>query len=273
VTRRRLDQLLHERGLAKSREQAKRLILAGQVRVDGQVEWRASTPVAEDARVEVSAGLPYVSRGGLKLQKALDVFGLQPQGWVVADIGASTGGFTDCLLQHGAARVYAIDVGYGQLAWSLRQDPRVVVMERTNARNLARLPEPVRLVTCDASFISVRLLLEPARGWLTPDGEAIVLVKPQFEAGRELVGKGGVVRSTDTHRTVLRSVVQWAGRHGWYLRGLTLSPITGPKGNREFLLWLGLVPRAGEDPVAEEAIEHALTQSVVAASESEERSE
>ncbi len=258
----RLDLLMHQRGLADSPDKARRLILAGQVRVDGETIVRADAPIPLEARIDVELGLPYVSRGGLKLEKALNAFGLQPAGWVAADIGASTGGFTDCLLQRGAARVYAIDSGYGQLAWSLRQDPRVVVMERTNARYLIALPEPVRLVTCDVSFISLRLLLTPAHGWLAADGEAVVLVKPQFEAAREQVGKGGVVRSAETHRRVLVSVVEWAGEHGWHLRGLTQSPILGPKGNREFLLWLGIASRVGQGPRPEDAIERALTEHI-----------
>ena len=258
MSRVRLDQLMHLRGLVDSREMAERLILAGQVRVEGELAFTAATPVSSDARIDVDWGLPYVSRGGLKLQRALDVFGVRPTGWVAADIGASTGGFTDCLLQRGAAKVYAIDVGYGQLAWTLRQDPRVVVMERTNARHLEALPEPVRLVTIDASFISLRLLLGPARAWLEPEGQTIALIKPQFEAHKQSVGKGGVVRSEETHRRVLRSVVEWAIDHGWFFWGLTQSPILGPKGNREFLASLGLRPLADQERHLGEAIERAL---------------
>lgn len=254
---------MQRRGLADSSEKARRLILAGQVRVDGQRAAGAALPVTGETEIEVDWGLPYVSRGGLKLEKALDAFGVRPLGWVAADVGASTGGFTDCLLQRGALRVYAIDVGYGQLAWSLRQDPRVVVMERTNARYLDALPEPVQLVTIDASFISLRLLLAPARGWLAPDGQAIALVKPQFEASRQEVGRGGVVRSAETHRAVLRGVVQWATGHGWHLWGLCQSPIHGPKGNREFLAWLGLHPLAGQSLCLEDAIESALAEGAV----------
>lgn len=254
----RLDLLLHRRGLAESREKAKRLIQAGQVRVAGQVVLKVATPVDPEAPVEVDRGLPYVSRGGFKLERALEAFGVEPTGWVAADVGASTGGFTDCLLQHGAARVYAIDVGYGQLAWTLRQDPRVVVMERTNARYLETLPEPVRLATIDASFISLRLLLPAVRRWLTTDGQVIALIKPQFEAGRERVGRGGIVRSMETHRQVLRSVMEWARTHDWHPWGLTASPIRGPKGNREFLAWFG-VQAAGDRPLdLDDAIEGAL---------------
>jgi 23S rRNA (cytidine1920-2'-O)/16S rRNA (cytidine1409-2'-O)-methyltransferase len=235
----RLDTLLYRRGLAPSREKARRLILAGQVFVAGRRVDKAGARVDEAAEVDVRQGLPYVSRGGLKLEQALRAFAIDPTGLVAADVGASTGGFTDCLLQHGAARVYAIDVGYGQLDWSLRQDPRVVVMERTNARHLETLPEPVSLVTIDVSFISLELILSQVRRWLAPGGQVVALVKPQFEAGPERVGKGGVVRDPDVHRDVLRATLSWALDNGWRIRGLTRSPITGPKGNVEFLAWLG----------------------------------
>ena len=236
----RIDTLLHNRGLAPSREKARRLILAGQVFVDGQRVDKAGTRVDESAKVEVRQGPPYVSRGGLKLEHALSVFGISPDGRVAADVGASTGGFTDCLLQRGAAKVYAIDVGYGQLDWGLRQDPRVVVMERTNARHLEALPEPVSLVTIDVSFISLELILPQVRRWLAPGGEVVALIKPQFEAGPERVGKGGVVRDPDVHRDVLHTTLAWARENGWRVLGLTRSPITGPKGNVEFLAWLGV---------------------------------
>ena len=166
-------------------------------------------------------------------------------GWVAADVGASTGGFTDCMLQRGVRRVYAIDVGYGQLAWPLRQDERVVVMERVNARYLETLPEAVDLVTIDASFISLRLILPAVQGWLAPDGRVVALIKPQFEAGRDKVEKGGVVRRRETHRAVLDGVLSWAAAHGWQVRGLTRSSIKGPKGNIEFLAWWGLAPECG----------------------------
>ncbi len=235
----RLDMLLHRRGLAPSREKARRLILAGQVFVDGQRVDKAGAQVDESADVEVRQGLPYVSRGGVKLEHALRAFAIDPSGLVTADVGASTGGFTDCLLQRGAARVYAIDVGYGQLDWGLRQDPRVVVMERTNARHLEALPEPVSLVTIDVSFISLALILPQVRRWLAPDGQVVALIKPQFEAGPERVGKGGVVRDPDVHRDVLHATLSWARENDWRILGLTRSPITGPKGNVEFLAWLG----------------------------------
>jgi 23S rRNA (cytidine1920-2'-O)/16S rRNA (cytidine1409-2'-O)-methyltransferase len=252
----RLDVRVHELGLAESREQAKRLILAGEVLVDGQLVDRAAALVSLEAQIEVKARPPYVSRGGLKLEHALDLFGIGMRGCVAADLGASTGGFTDCMLQRGAERVYAVDVGYGQLHWSLRQDPRVVVMERVNARYLERLPEPVDMVTIDASFISLRLLLPTAARLLKPDGTVLALIKPQFEAGARLVGKGGVVRKAGVHRLVLRRVIEGALAAGWTLRGLTRSPITGPKGNVEFLVWLdssrltnGLSPEAAIEAV------------------------
>ena len=256
MSRVRLDVLVHQRGLAESREKARSLILAGQVFVAGQVADRASMQVDPGAEIVIQQGLPYVSRGGLKLEHALDVFNIGPDGWIVADVGASTGGFTDCLLQRGAARVYAIDVGYGQLAWRLRQDSRVVVMERVNARYLEALPEPVSLVTVDVSFISLRLILPQVRRWLTADGQVIALIKPQFEAGPQEVGKGGVVRDAGTHRAVLKGVLDWSMRDGWLLLGLTRSPIKGPKGNIEFLAWLS---RTGQSSLEiEKAIEGVL---------------
>jgi 23S rRNA (cytidine1920-2'-O)/16S rRNA (cytidine1409-2'-O)-methyltransferase len=260
MNRIRLDVLVHQRGLAGSREKARGLILAGQVCVAGQVADRASMQVDPEVEIVIQQGLPYVSRGGLKLEHALDVFNISPEGRIVADVGASTGGFTDCLLQRGAARVYAIDVGYGQLAWRLRQDSRVVVMERINARYLEALPEPVSLVTVDVSFISLRLILPQVRRWLTADGQVIALIKPQFEAGPREVGKGGVVRDEETHRAVLRGVVDWGMRNGWSLLGLTRSPIKGPKGNIEFLARLS---RTGQPSLEiEKAIEAVLAEQI-----------
>jgi 23S rRNA (cytidine1920-2'-O)/16S rRNA (cytidine1409-2'-O)-methyltransferase len=251
----RLDQLVHQRGLAESRERARRLILAGQVYVDGERVSKVAAPVDPQAHVVVDHGLPYVSRGGLKLERALDAFGLDPTGLVVSDVGASTGGFTDCLLQRGAARVYAIDVGYGQLAWTLRQDPRVVVMERTNARHLESLPEPVHLATIDVSFISLRLILPQVRRWLTWGASCIPLIKPQFEAGRAQVGKGGVVRDAATHRSVVSGVIQWATSEGWRFHGVVASPIVGPSGNVEFLAWLSVgADQTEADPQAAVAV-------------------
>ncbi|HEY76164.1 MAG TPA: TlyA family RNA methyltransferase [Thermoflexia bacterium] len=240
MKKKRLDRLLVERGLAESRARAQRLIMAGEVRVAGEVVDKPGRQVPVDAPVEVVARPRFVSRGGEKLEAALDRFGLDVRGWVVADVGASTGGFTDCLLQRGAARVYAIDVGYGQLAWRLRNDPRVVVMERTNARYLERLPEPVDLVTIDVSFISLGLIFPRAVGWLKPGGQVVALIKPQFEAGRREVGKGGVVRDPAIHRAVLERVLTIAADLGLGLRGLMPSPLLGPAGNVEFLAWWGL---------------------------------
>jgi len=234
----RLDLLLVERGLAPSREQSRRLIIAGQVRVAGQVSDKPGRRVEAGVQVSVDEGCPFVSRGGLKLAAALDHFAVEVGGSIAADVGASTGGFTDCLLQRGAGRVYAIDVGYGQLAWALRQDPRVIVMERTNARFLKTLPQPIDLVTIDASFISLRLLLPVVRGWLCDGGGVIALIKPQFEAGRRQVGKKGVVRDPQVHRQVLLDLLTWATARGWGLRGLIPSPLRGPAGNVEFLVHL-----------------------------------
>jgi 23S rRNA (cytidine1920-2'-O)/16S rRNA (cytidine1409-2'-O)-methyltransferase len=260
MDKQRLDVLLVERGLVPSRETGQRLIMAGQVRVDGEPSDKPGRRVATDAAITLDAGLPYASRGGFKLEAALDRFGLDVRGWVVADVGASTGGFTDCLLQRGASRVYAIDVGYGQLAWSLRQDPRVVLMERTNARYVERLSEPVDLVTIDASFISLQLLLPTVAGWLhlQESRRAIPLIKPQFEAGRRQVGKGGVVRDPDVHRQVLTDLLTWAEAQGWGLLGLMPSPLRGPAGNVEFLAHLKW--RAPATLEIETAVETALAE-------------
>ena len=235
VRKERLDLLVVEQGLADSRQQAQRLIMAGQVAVDDQVVDKVGTRVPVTAQVTVAGGLPYASRGGIKLEAAIEAFAIDPDGWIVADVGASTGGFTDCLLQHGARRVYAIDVGYGQLAWKLQQDPRVVVMDRTNARHLAALPEPVDLATIDVSFISLKLILPAVTGWLREGGQIVALIKPQFEAGRKQVGKGGVVRDPAVHRAVLEDLTAWAASQSVGLWGLIRSPITGPAGNVEFL--------------------------------------
>jgi 23S rRNA (cytidine1920-2'-O)/16S rRNA (cytidine1409-2'-O)-methyltransferase len=233
-----IDLLLVERELVGSRTEAQRLIMANKVTVDNARVSKPGTRVRVDAEIEIEQGLPYVSRGGLKLAAALDAFEVPIQGLVVADVGASTGGFTDCLLQRGARRAYAIDVGYGQLAWSLRQDPRVVVMERTNARYVEALPEAVQLVTVDVSFISLTLILPRARDWLTTDGAIISLIKPQFEARKDKVGKGGVVRDARVHREVLLRIMTWAAESGLPPKGLIRSPIRGPAGNIEFLALL-----------------------------------
>jgi len=230
----RLDVLVVDRGLAESRQQAQRLIMAGRVRVDDRPVDKPGTRVPTTADVAVEGSLPYVSRGGYKLAAALDAFQLDVRDWVVADVGASTGGFTDCLLQRGAARAYAIDVGYGQLAWKLQQNPRVVIMDRTNARYLEALPEPVDLVTIDASFISLKLIVPMAARWLKPGASMVTLIKPQFEAGRSRI-KGGVVQDPAVHQAVLEDLIDWATSQGMGLLGLIRSPITGPAGNVEFL--------------------------------------
>lgn len=244
--RKRLDVLLVERGLAESRERARALILAGEVRVVGARVDRAAALVPVDADVE--CGRPkheYASRGGQKLAHALDVFPITVEGKVALDAGASTGGFTDVLLRRGAARVYAVDVGYGQIDWRLRNDPRVVVMERTNIRYVRELPEAVQLVTADLSFISLTLVLQGMVALSSEEAEFVLLVKPQFEAGREEVGKNGVVRDVATHKAVLLKVVEHALALGLHLGGLTASPLLGPAGNVEFLAWF----RRGADAV------------------------
>jgi 23S rRNA (cytidine1920-2'-O)/16S rRNA (cytidine1409-2'-O)-methyltransferase len=237
----RLDKLLVDRGLAESRERAQRLIMAGLVFAGDARLDKPGARIAADAALEVRGeDHPYVSRGGVKLAGALDALGLDVRGLTALDVGASTGGFTDCLLQRGARRVYAVDVGYGQLAWRLREDPRVVSLERTNVRTLARdaVPEPVDLATVDASFISLRLVL-PAVAALLPAGRTIVaLVKPQFEVGRGRVGAGGVVRDPALHAEVLAELQRVAAGHGLSTDALLESPLTGPAGNREFFLAL-----------------------------------
>jgi 23S rRNA (cytidine1920-2'-O)/16S rRNA (cytidine1409-2'-O)-methyltransferase len=250
--------LLIARGLVESREQARRLIMAGEVLVNEQVSDKPGHAVPVDAALRVRAPLPYVSRGGQKLAAALTAFALDVTGLVALDVGASTGGFTDCLLQHGAARVYAVDVGYGQLAWKLRSDPRVVALERTNIRYLERLPDdtPADLAVIDASFISLALVLPPALRLLTPTGQVIALIKPQFEAGKDDVGKGGVVRDRRVHRRVLEETVALAAGLGLTVAGLIPSPLRGPAGNVEFLIWLRRADGPTPDP--ESLIRHAL---------------
>lgn len=227
-----------ERGLSESRERAQALILAGDVRVNGQTARRPAQAIAPDAEVTVTRPPPYVSRGGYKLAHALDRFGISVDELVLADIGASTGGFSDCLLQHGAARVYAIDVGYGQIDYRLRTDPRVVVMERVNARYLEPLPEPVDLAVADLSFISLTKVLPAVVGSLKPRARLVVLLKPQFEARRNEVGRGGIVRDPLVHAAVVGRFVHWLSSQGYRILGLTLSPIRGASGNREFLMYL-----------------------------------
>ena len=247
----RLDVLLVERGLEQTRQRAQAMIMSGLVFVDGQRVDKAGTAVPNDAQIEVRGNtLRYVSRGGLKLEKAMTTFGLKLDGCVCADIGASTGGFTDCMLQNGAKKVYAVDVGYGQLAWSLRTDERVVCMERTNVRYLdaQQISEQVDFVSIDVSFISLSLVVPPLAALLREGGQMVALVKPQFEAGREKVGKKGVVRDPAVHREVLEKACALAQEAGLCVRGLTYSPIKGPEGNIEFLCWLQKGVPAGPQP-------------------------
>jgi len=236
--KRRLDVLLVERGLAPSREKARAAVMAGDVLVDGQPARRPAAAVAEDAAIELAAAPRYVSRGGDKLEHALRAFALDVSGLVALDAGASTGGFSDCLLQHGAARVYAVDVGYGQLDYRLRQDPRVVVMERTNIRELTELPEAPDLATIDVSFIGLEKVLPSVVRLLKPRARIVALVKPQFQARRREVGKGGVVKDPLVHASVLGRIIAWAADQGLRFVGLTASPLLGPAGNKEFfVLW------------------------------------
>ena len=238
AAKKRLDVLLTERGLAESRQKAQAIIMAGQVFWQGKRMDKAGASVPEDAELEVRGGLKYVSRGGLKLEKAMETFDLPDlTGAVAIDAGASTGGFTDCMLQNGAAKVYAVDVGYGQLAWSLRSVPRVVCMERTNVRYLTGedIPEPLDFGSVDVSFISLRLILPALRTLMKPEGELVCLIKPQFEAGKEKVGKKGVVRDRAVHREVLEQFLRHADECGFYVKDLTFSPIRGPEGNIEYL--------------------------------------
>ena len=237
----RLDQRLFELGLAESREKAKATIMSGIVYVNGQKSDKPGTQVSDDAEIVVRGNAcPYVSRGGFKLAKALEVFPVEPAGKVCIDCGASTGGFTDVLLKNGAAKVYAVDVGYGQLAWQLRQDSRVVVMERTNARALTpdMFPESMDLGVMDVSFISIRLILPALHGLLKPGGEVVCLIKPQFEAGKADVGKKGVVRDKAVHERVLREMCEFFPTAGYTLLGLDYSPIRGSEGNIEYLAYL-----------------------------------
>ena len=237
----RLDILLVEKGLAGSRERAKRMIMAGEVLVDGQKVDKAGTTVKREAEIRLLGNdIPYVSRGGLKLAKAMETFGLSLVGKTAADIGASTGGFTDCMLQNGAVKVYAIDVGYGQLAWKLRTDERVVNMERTNIRNVTveMLEGPIDFASIDVAFISLTKVLPVAYELLKDEGKIAALIKPQFEAGKEKVGKKGVVRDPAVHLEVVENIVAFSRELGFAVRGLTFSPVKGPEGNIEYLVWL-----------------------------------
>ncbi|MEN8142395.1 MAG: TlyA family RNA methyltransferase [Thermodesulfobacteriota bacterium] len=236
----RLDKLLLVRNLAESRQKSQALIAAGLVFVNGQRADKVGTQFPDTCNIEIKGKkCPYVSRGGLKLAGALDHFQIDPTGFVCADIGASTGGFTDCLLQRGAVRVFAVDVGYGQLDWKLRQDDRVVVMERTNARHLAPgdIPETIDLAVIDASFISLELLLKPVLIFLKPGGKLIALIKPQFEVGKGLVGKGGVVKDPDLHQATIDKIGEFGTALGLENHGAVPSSILGPKGNQEFLIY------------------------------------
>jgi 23S rRNA (cytidine1920-2'-O)/16S rRNA (cytidine1409-2'-O)-methyltransferase len=240
AAKRRVDQLLVEQGLAESRARAQALVLAGVVSCGGRRIDKAGEQLAADAALAVKENdHPWVSRGGLKLAHAFDHFGIEVDGKTALDIGASTGGFTDVLLSRGAGRVYAIDVGYGQLAWKLRQDPRVIVHERVNARHLTRahVPEPVDMITCDASFIGLATLLPVPLALAAEEAELVALVKPQFEAGREHVGKGGVVRDPAVHHEICERTATWVAAQGWTVAGVVESPVLGPQGNREFLLY------------------------------------
>lgn len=236
----RIDVYLHEKGLAESREKARALIMAGDVSVDGQVCTKASATVADGQQVSVKANDAFVSRGGKKLQKAIDSFGLKLKGVTAIDVGASTGGFTDCMLREGAVFVYAVDVGYGQLAWRLRQDSRVCVMERQNARYLEpqMFDKPIGFASIDVSFISLKLILPALKRILTPPFTIAALIKPQFEAGRDHVGKKGVVRDKTVHADVINNVLDFAAHSGFVVCGIDYSPIKGPEGNIEYLACL-----------------------------------
>jgi 23S rRNA (cytidine1920-2'-O)/16S rRNA (cytidine1409-2'-O)-methyltransferase len=239
--RERLDKLLVERGLVASREEGRRRILAGEVLVDDRPFAKAGSLIDADAPIRLRGKpLPYVSRGGVKLEGALRDFRIEVRDKIALDVGASTGGFTDCLLAFGARRVYAVDVGYGQLDWKLRNDPRVVVREKTNIRRLkaGELPEPAELATIDASFISLRLVLPSVRNLLTPQGEIVALIKPQFEVGKGKVGKGGVVRKSEEHERVIEEIRAAAGALRLQVIGVVESPLVGPKGNKEFFIYL-----------------------------------
>ena len=245
MAKKRLDVLLVEQGLIESRQKAQATIMSGLVYVNGQKVEKAGNPTEETASIEIRGkALNYVSRGGLKLEKAMAAFPIVLTGQVAADIGASTGGFTDCMLQNGARKVYAVDVGYGQLAWNLRSDPRVVCLERTNARYLTReqIPEPLNFASVDVSFISLKLILPALRPLMAEGGQVVCLVKPQFEAGKEKVGKKGVVRDPAVHLEVLEHFLDHAAQAEFHVAGLTYSPIRGPEGNIEYLGYLTALP-------------------------------
>ena len=269
----RLDVLLMERGLAESRAKAHALVMAGQVRVNDQVALKPATAIDTKSTLTVDHGPRFVSRGGEKLDAALEAFGIDVKGLVCADVGASTGGFTDCMLQRGAEKVYAIDVGKGILHWKLRNYARVVVMEETNARHVESLPEKVSFVTVDASFISLKILLPVIKNWfdLPPStshleevkskkGEVLELIKPQFEAGKKDVARGdGVIRDPEIHRQVLLDVLSFTKAAGFGLLGLIKSPLLGPKGNAEFLVWLDLIPN---EAAVEDFVNHVMKEEI-----------
>ncbi len=239
--KKRLDLAVFELGFADSRERAKALIMAGQVYLNGQKELKAGATVKPDDSIEVRGEkMPFVSRGGYKLDKAMKSFGLMLDGKICMDVGASTGGFTDCMLMNGAVKVYAIDVGYGQLAWKLRSDERVVNLERTNFRYVTheQVPDEVDFSSVDVSFISLKLILPVLYSLLKADGEAVCLVKPQFEAGREKIGKKGVVRDREVHLEVINNCISYAQESGFFVKGLDFSPVKGPEGNIEYLLYI-----------------------------------
>ncbi len=269
----RLDVLLVERGLAESRAKAQALVMAGQVRVADQVALKPATAVDTKAVLTVDTGPRFVSRGGEKLDAALETFAIDVKGFVCADVGSSTGGFTDCMLQRGATKVYAIDVGKGTLHWKLRNDRRVVVMEETNARYVESLPEQVDFVTVDASFISLKILLPVVKKWFAvfplssfdegkrkEERSVLALIKPQFEAGRKDVARGdGVIRDPEIHRSVLLDVLNFAQQAGFSIRGLIKSPLLGPKGNAEFLVWLDQLPAGGRGAEINPLVENVLS--------------
>ena len=256
----RLDVLLVNRGLAPSREKAKTMIMEGNVFVNNNREDKAGSRFPEDCQIEVRGKtLQYVSRGGLKLEKAMTHFGITLEGKICMDIGASTGGFTDCMLQNGAQKVYAVDVGYGQFAWKLRQDERVVCMEKTNIRYVTpeQIGDPLDFASVDVSFISLTKVLGPAKELLKEDGQMVCLIKPQFEAGREKVGKKGVVRDKSVHEEVIEKVITFALETGFSIYNLEYSPIKGPEGNIEYLVYIG----RSEEPKKEESVDiHAVVE-------------
>ncbi len=258
--KKRLDVLLVEQGYADTRAKAQAIIMSGSVYVNDQKADKPGMSFEEGIAIEVrGAACPYVSRGGLKLEKALRDFGVDPTGFVCSDSGASTGGFTDCLLQQGASKVFAIDVGYGQLDWKIRSDPRVVVMERTNVRYVTpeQLGQPLDLSVVDVSFISLKIVLPVIKTFLKPDGQVLCLIKPQFEAGKEKVGKKGVVREPQTHKEVLDNFVLLAKELNFTILGLTFSPVKGPEGNIEFLAHLTLADKAGIEPDTQSVVSKA----------------